>query len=86
MLTNDGISREEIREYLNPIYDLERLLGKISYQTANPRDLIALQSSLKMLKPIRMVLEDFKGELLQEIYEEIDPLEDIYHLIDSSIQ
>lgn len=61
-LTNDGISREEIREYLNPIYDLERLLGKISYQTANPRDLIALQSSLKMLKPIRMVLEDFKGE------------------------
>ena len=85
-LTNDGISREEIREYLNPIYDLERLLGKISYQTANPRDLIALQSSLKMLKPIRMVLEDFKGELLQEIYEEIDPLEDIYHLIESSIQ
>ena len=86
VLTNDGISREEIREYLNPIYDLERLLGKISYQTANPRDLIALQSSLKMLKPIRMVLEDFKGELLQEIYEEIDPLEDIYHLIESSIQ
>ena len=86
VLTNDGISREEIIEYLNPIYDLERLLGKISYQTANPRDLIALQSSLKMLKPIRMVLEDFKGELLQEIYEEIDPLEDIYHLIESSIQ
>ena len=86
VLTNDGISREEIREYLNPIYDLERLLGKISYQTANPRDLIALQSSLKMLNPIRMVLEDFKGELLQEIYEEIDPLEDIYHLIESSIQ
>ena len=84
-LTNDGISREEIREYLNPIYDLERLLGKISYQTANPRDLIALQNSLKMLKPIRMVLEEFKGELLQEIYEEIDPLEDIYHLIEAAI-
>ena len=33
------ISREELCEYLNPIYDLERLIGRISYQTANPRDL-----------------------------------------------
>ena len=43
------ISREEIREYLNPVYDLERLIGRISYKTANPRDLIAFCSSLEML-------------------------------------
>jgi len=84
-LTEKGIEREEIREYLNPIYDLERLLGKISYQSANPRDLIAFRNSLKMLKPIKTVLQDFNGDLLKAIQEEIDPLEDIYHLIDAAI-
>ena len=41
-LNNDSISREELREYLNPIYDLERLMCRITYKTANPRDLILI--------------------------------------------
>ena len=45
-LNQNAIAREEIREYLNPVYDLERLISKISYQSANPRDLIAFKSSL----------------------------------------
>ena len=45
-LNMNYISREEICEYLNPIYDLERLIGRISYKTANPRDLIAFKNSL----------------------------------------
>ena len=36
-LNSQMITREELREYLNPIYDLERLIGRISYQTANPK-------------------------------------------------
>ena len=45
-LTDDLISCEELREYLNPVYDLERLLARISYHTASPRDLLAFGSSL----------------------------------------
>lgn len=58
------MSREEIREYLNAVYDLERLLGKVSYKTANPRDLIAFRNSMQMLPPIKSVLEDFHSEEL----------------------
>ena len=84
-LNKDTVSRDELREYLNPIYDLERLLGRISYKTANPRDLIAFASSLRMLPHIKTVLGGFEKELLNHINEEIDDLQDIYHLIDDSI-
>lgn len=85
-LNKNIISREEIREYLNPVYDLERLLSKISYRSANPRDLIAFRSSLSMLPHIKNILKtDFHGKLIQEIEEEFDPLGDIYSLIDSAI-
>ncbi len=84
-MNNDTVSRDEIREYLNPIYDLERLLGKVSYKTANPRDLIAFRNSLEMLPHIKSVLKGFEKELLCKIEEEIDGLEDIFHLIDASI-
>lgn len=85
-LNSQLITREELREYLNPIYDLERLIGRISYQTANPRDLIAFKTSLGMLPPIRTLLEELKSPLLKEICEELDTLEDLYQLVDVSIQ
>ncbi len=84
-LNKQEITREEFREYLNPIYDLERLITRISYQTANPRDLLALRSSLKMLPPIRMILNDINCELSDEIKEDFDCLTDIYDLLDASI-
>ena len=85
-LVTKPVSRDELREYLNPIYDLERLMSKISYKTANPRDLLAFRNSLKMLPSIRIALEDFKGNAeMDRIYERIDPLEDIYDLINRSI-
>ena len=46
-LNKSIITRDELREYLSPIYDLERLLSKISYKSANPRDLIAFKTSLR---------------------------------------
>ncbi|MBP3459392.1 MAG: DNA mismatch repair protein MutS [Lachnospiraceae bacterium] len=85
VLSAHGVSRDELREYLNPIYDLERLLGKISYKSANPRDLIAFSKSLSMLPPIRTVLQDFDCKLLKNIYDDIDPLEDICGLIEQAI-
>jgi len=82
-----AIGRDELREYLNSIYDLERLLGKVSYKTANPRDLIAFAKSLSMFPSIRTVLQDFtNSELLENIYDEIDPLDDICSLIEQAIK
>lgn len=84
-LCHNALARDEVREYLNPIYDLERLLGKVSYKTVNPRDLLALQSSLSMLPHIKTVLSDMNAKALLDIEEQIDPLEDICELIGSAI-
>ncbi len=80
------ITRDEIREYLNPIYDLERLISRVTYQTANPRDMIAFKSSLKMLPAIKMLLEEVPCALTQQFFRELDCLEDIYQWIDESIE
>ena len=84
-LCKNGVSRDEIREYLNPVYDLERLMARITYKTANPRDLIAFRGSLEMLPHVRTVLSDFHSKELVGCHDEIDGLEDIYQLILSSI-
>lgn len=88
------IVREEIREYLGPIYDLERLMSKVSYKSANPRDLIAFKSSLSMLPHIKYLLVNMlnsekshnKANLLETVTEQLDTLEDIFSLIDKSIE
>ncbi|WP_330677035.1 MULTISPECIES: DNA mismatch repair protein MutS [unclassified Coprococcus] len=85
-LKDNAICREEIREYLNPVYDLERLVGKITYQSANPRDLIAFQSSLSMLPSVKCILKDMESDFLKEIYEELDPLEELCDLVGRAIQ
>ena len=84
-LNNCGYVRDELREYLNPIYDLERLITRITYQTANPRDLLAFKNSLKMLVPIKTSLSDISCTLATEILQELDCLEDLYQLLEESI-
>lgn len=84
-LTKNALNREEIREYLNPVYDLERLISKVSYKSANPRDLIAFKSSLAMLPYIKFTLQDFNRELLQEIYDELDDLRDVCQWIEEAV-
>ena len=84
-LSEKAMLRDEIREYLNPIYDLERLLGKVSYKTANPRDLLAFAGSLKMLPSIKVLLNDFSSDILKKIQEETDDLTDVCTLIERAI-
>ena len=84
-LKQSAISREEIREYLSPVYDLERLITRITYGTANPRDLTAFAGSLSMLPPIRYLLEEMQSALLKDIYTELDPLEDLCTLVQNAI-
>ena len=84
-INNDLITREEIREYLTPVYDLERLIGRVTYQSANPRDLISFKNSLSMLPYVKELLKNCKSEELMDIYEKFDTLSDICELIDKSI-
>lgn len=84
-LCKNTVARDELREYLNAIYDMERLLGRVSYRTANPRDLISFANSMEMLPHIKTVLKEFDAKLLVEIDEQIDALEDLCLLIKSSI-
>ena len=79
------ISREELGEYLNPVYDLERLIGRISYKTANPRDLLAFRNSIAMVPHIKRLLGEFTSDALKELEQELDPLEDMEDLITRAI-
>ena len=85
-LSGDSVSRDEIREYLNPVYDLERLLSRVAYKTANPRDMIAFRNSLEMLPALKTVLKGFTGSELAEIEKGMDALQDIYQLLSESIE
>ena len=84
-LYENPADREEIREYLNTIYDLERILARISYKSANPRDLLSFKNSLEYLPAIREILKNYDCRALKDLYEELDPLTDIYDLINKSI-
>ena len=79
------VDREELREYLSPVYDMERLISRVSYQSANPRDMIAFKTSIGMIPPIRRLLAQFQCEELQQIYEEMDELKDLHEVLEASI-
>ena len=84
-LNSSMITREELREYLNPIYDLERIISKIASKSAGPRDLVSFKNSLMMLPHIKLLLNEFDTSLMNEIKDELDTLEDIAKLIDDAI-
>ena len=84
-LRNNLILRGDIIEYLKRVYDIERLVGKISYGNANGRDLISLKNSVKQLPGIKNVLQNSSSKLLNYIFTNLDTLDDIYELIEKSI-
>lgn len=82
---DNRIFREEIREQLEGIYDLERLNGRVSLGRANGRDLVALKHSILQLPAIKRRLIDSTSELLADIAEQMDTLQDIAEIIDKAI-
>jgi len=82
---DDRILREEMREQLRGIYDLERLNGRISLGRANARDLVALKYSVRRLPEIKEMLTPSTSERLEEIGAKLDTLQDIGDLIDRAI-
>ena len=84
-LKENAILKGEVIASLKKIYDIERLVGKISYGNTNARDMISLKNSLKQLPDIKKLLEQTNSEMLQKLYQEVDELQDVYSLIDKAI-
>ena len=84
-LVNDTVGRLELSAQLTGIFDIERLMTRIVYGSANARELRSLCQAITDLPAIKAGLSSAKSKLLKRIYEDIDPLEDMRELIDESI-
>ena len=84
-LKEDFMRKGDILEKLKKVYDIERLTGKISYGSANGRDLISLKNSVRQIPDVKKALENSKSELLQTIQRELDELTDIDQMIEHAI-
>lgn len=84
-LKDNPILRGDIADLLKKVYDIERLVGKISYGNAKARDLISLKNSVKQLPELKKIMSNTESTLLKELYNELDILEDIYNIIDVAI-
>ncbi len=85
-LTENPMLSAELKESLSKIYDMERLMGRISYGSANARDLLALKNSLKALPEIALLLSDLPADGFRQIEEEMDLLEDVCQLLEEAIE
>ncbi len=84
-LYNNFMLREQISELLDQVLDLERLMTKIVYGTANARDLYAVANSTRILPELKRLISECTSNEMRGIYEELDTLEDVCSLIDRSI-
>ena len=85
-LCSDTVLRGEIAEYLSGIRDVERLMSRVVYGTASARDLIAVSATAHRFPMLKNLISSVNCKMLKEIYSDIDTLEDIAQLIDSSIE
>ena len=81
----DPMLSQELKELLSGIYDMERLMGRVSYGSVNARDLVALKNSLLLLPGIINLLSNTTADRLLQIQKELDPLDDIAGLLDKAI-
>ena len=84
-MKNNMILRDDLKEALKRVYDIERLIGKIAFGNANARDLISLKTSLSQLPEIKQILGTTTSEMLSALHENLDELDDICKLIEMSI-
>ena len=87
-LVGNFMLREEIRDLLSRVLDLERLITKVTYQTAGGRDLRAIAQTLGIIPQLRELLAEFhvpSGGELSSVYEDLDPLDDVYRMIDEAV-
>ena len=85
-LTDKNMALSELTEALTGIYDIERLMTRVMFETANAKDLNSLKTTIEHLPQIKSVLSEFDCQLLKNQYENLDLLEDVYELIEASIK
>ena len=84
-LVDNPMLRDSVRDALTGVNDIERLMTRIAYGTANAKELKALQSTIERLPNIKSSLSNCSTALIESIYNDIDLLEDVRELIESSI-
>ncbi|ELY95023.1 DNA mismatch repair protein MutS [Natrialba hulunbeirensis JCM 10989] len=84
-LTGSVQTREHCHELLRDVYDLERLIGRISRERANARDLRSLRDTLAVVPEIRAQLADADCDRLRDLHENLDPLANVRELIDDAV-
>ncbi len=84
-LVEEPIRREELVEALKTVLDIERMISKITYKTANCRDLLSVAASLKKLPDIKRILEGCQAGVLKQLGEKLDDLTDIRMVIEEAI-
>jgi DNA mismatch repair protein MutS len=82
---NETVAREELRRALDGILDLERLLSRVTLETANPRDVLALAASLRKIPGLRVALARFSAERMKTLHGSLDELSDLRERIDKTI-
>ena len=84
-LKNNMMLRDDLKEALKQVYDMERLIGKIAFGSANARDLTSLKASLIQLPEVKNILSTASSDMLSTLYKNLDILEDVCKLIEISI-
>ncbi|HCX65108.1 MAG TPA: DNA mismatch repair protein MutS, partial [Eubacteriaceae bacterium] len=84
-VVNSVSLQNELKELLSKIYDLKRLLGKLSFGNGTPKDLMDLQTSIALIPSLKQVLGKNKGQMWKDLDKSLDPLEDVSALIEESI-
>ncbi len=84
-LVNNFFLRNELKECLKDIYDLERIIGRVEWQVAHPRDLLALAKSLEVIPRIKQALNEAGSSYLQKLNKELDPAENTRDLIKQAV-
>jgi DNA mismatch repair protein MutS len=82
---SNTILRDRLRQELQRLQDIERLLGRISLGTKNPRDVVSLKNSLQVIPAIKQHLATGRSPILSQLYQTIDPLTDIAQLIETAV-
>ncbi|MBU3159207.1 DNA mismatch repair protein MutS [Clostridium frigoris] len=84
-IKNNTTSHEDLKDVLVDIYDIERLVGKISSKNVNAKELISLKNSIEKIPKVKSIISVLNSKLMKKVYLELDDLKDIHNILEKSI-
>ncbi|MGJ7912581.1 DNA mismatch repair protein MutS [Neobacillus sp. LXY-1] len=82
---NHYFERQDLREKLTEVYDLERLAGRVAFGNVNARDLVQLKRSLLQIPLLKQILHSIQGDKMTELVDLLDPCEEVTDLLEQAI-